>query len=83
MKKPTLVQSHTVWFEDGNLDIVAGDTVFRVHRSVVVQHSSLLTGAATRTVQDIAEPCGKPSRVHVPDHKIAMEHFLQALFVPS
>ena len=35
-------QVHSLWFEDGNVVIIADTTSFRIHRSVLARHSDVL-----------------------------------------
>lgn len=36
-----LTRCETIWFEDGNVVLVAGDTAFKVHRSMLARNSGV------------------------------------------
>lgn len=39
--KRTIRRHETLWFEDGNLTVLAGDVHFRLHRGVLATHSEV------------------------------------------
>ena len=50
IEERTLVRHDTFYFEDGNMEIVCGDTVFRVHSTIVSFSSPKLRDILTRSV---------------------------------
>ena len=40
-ERASLVRSEEVWFDDGNIILVAENKAFRVHRSMLVRHSQV------------------------------------------
>lgn len=63
------------WFSDGNIDIVAEDTVFRVHRAVLFRG---MLSIPQPTGADNSAPC--PSSVEVTDSADDMRHLLLAIY---
>ncbi|KAH9932291.1 uncharacterized protein B0H18DRAFT_845962, partial [Fomitopsis serialis] len=68
------------WFSDGNIDIIAQGTAFRVHRGVLTIHSELF-----RDMLSIPQPTDAGDAGHIPvvevtDSADNMRHLLLALY---
>ena len=78
-----VVRDSDVWFEDGNVVIVAQQTAFRVHRGVLSRHSETFSGLFTlpRPVGDAAEDDidGCPI-IRITDSSHDLKHLLHALY---
>lgn len=70
------------WFWDGNIDIVAEETTFRVHRSVLSAHSEFFHDMLSipQPERDGTSEQDKCSVVEVADNADDMRHFLLALY---
>lgn len=70
-----------LWFEDGNVIIITGNTAFRVHRGILSRHSEVF-----RDMFDIPQPEGDAETldgapvVHLPDSLHDITHLLCALY---
>ncbi|EPT05746.1 hypothetical protein FOMPIDRAFT_31857, partial [Fomitopsis schrenkii] len=68
-----------VWFSDGNIDIVAEGTSFRVHRGILSVHSELF-----RDMLSMPQPGGPESVscpvIEVSDSSSDMRHLLLAIY---
>lgn len=70
-----------LWFEDGNVMIIAEDTAFRLHRGILSRHSEVF-----RDMFSIPQPQGDAEImegvpvVHLPDSLHDLAHFLCALY---
>ncbi len=42
LSEDTVERSTEFWFDDGNVVLQAGDTLFRVHRSILARHSVIM-----------------------------------------
>ncbi|KAI0710511.1 hypothetical protein C8Q76DRAFT_598175, partial [Earliella scabrosa] len=77
------------WFEDGNVDVVAHDTVYRVHQSVLGRQSQVFSGAFSMphtefkssipSVNDTGHSNGVPL-IHLPDSAYDVKQLLLYLY---
>ena len=71
-----------LWFDDGDLVIIAGNVEFRVYREPIARHSSILSDVMSaqeptrRTESDIAAP--PYTEIHLSDSPEDVQYFLQA-----
>ncbi|KAJ6456124.1 hypothetical protein C8R45DRAFT_914207 [Mycena sanguinolenta] len=78
----SMIQSE-VWYRDGNVVLQAKNTQFRVHWSVLAQHSSVFRG-----MDGLPQPPDQPSIdgcqiVELADDPQDVEYLLKALYVPA
>ena len=81
--EPTTRRDQDLWFEDGSVLLIAQTTTFRVHRSVLSQHSDTFTGLFS-----IPQPANPESLelidgcpvVRVADSAHDLQHLLRALY---
>ncbi|KAJ6497612.1 hypothetical protein C8R45DRAFT_1093963 [Mycena sanguinolenta] len=72
-----------VWYNDGSVVLQAENTLFRVHWSVLSQHSSFF-----RSFKDLPQPPNQPAVdscpvVELQDSAVDVEHLLTALYDPT
>jgi hypothetical protein len=81
---PTAVALHeTFYFEDGNVEMLCGNTLFRVHISVLSLHSPALRRIFTQTSLATAEsPNGCP-RILSSDPAEDFATLLKAIYLPG
>ena len=53
---PDAVAQSDIWFEDGNVILVAGDIAFRVHRGQLERHSEIF-----RDLFSLPQPVDQPT----------------------
>ncbi|KAF9467030.1 hypothetical protein BDZ94DRAFT_1250360 [Collybia nuda] len=76
-------RSESMWLEDGNIILLAQNTQFRVHRTVLAMHSTVF-----QDMFGIPQPQEEPTIdgcavVHLSDSAQDVEHFLNALYKRS
>ncbi|KAJ6589851.1 hypothetical protein DFH09DRAFT_217605 [Mycena vulgaris] len=72
-----------IWYEDGSVVLTADNTQFRVHWSILAQHSTFF-----RDLQGLPQPPDQPSVegcpvVELPDALADVENLLRALYNPT
>ncbi|KAJ6497614.1 hypothetical protein C8R45DRAFT_983596 [Mycena sanguinolenta] len=72
-----------VWYNDGSVVLQAENTLFRVHWSVLSQHSSVF-----RSLKDLPQPSNQPAVdgcpiVELQDSALDVEHLLTPLYDPT
>ncbi|KAJ7108458.1 hypothetical protein C8R43DRAFT_187747 [Mycena crocata] len=72
-----------IWYEDGGVVLQAQDTQFRVHWSILAQHSSFF-----RDMQGLPQPVDQPSVdgcpvIELPDSVEDVKYLLKALYTPT
>ena len=81
-EKQTAARHDTLYFEDGNVEIACGDTLFRVHSSVLSLSSSKLREiVAQPALVDAPTPEGHP-RVTVSDSAEDFTILLKTIYTP-
>ncbi|KAF9783269.1 hypothetical protein BJ322DRAFT_1110149 [Thelephora terrestris] len=81
---PTTITPHsTFYLEDGNVEVLCGNTLFRVHTSVISFHSPILRGMFAQTCLATAEsPNGCP-RVLSSDTATDFVTLLKVIYLPE
>jgi hypothetical protein len=78
------IQHDDLWFEDGNIvliaSLIASDIAFRVHRSILSRHSHVF-----RDILTIPQPSDSPTVedcpvVHLSDSGDDVQYFVNALY---
>ena len=78
-----IIQHGTFYLEDGNVEVLCGNTLFRVHASVLSFHSPVLGRMFTRTTLATAEsPNGCP-RIPSSDAAADFTTLLKIVYLPS
>ncbi|KAJ7500478.1 hypothetical protein B0H11DRAFT_2378266 [Mycena galericulata] len=72
-----------LWFEDGNIVIQAGNSQFRVHRSVLAARSSVCKDMLSVPQSPESELVDGCPLVRLTDSEMEVEVFLKALFLPE
>jgi hypothetical protein len=79
----TLTRHDTFYFEDGNVEIVSGDTIFRVHSTVVSFSSQKLRDVLSRSaLLHAPTPEGSP-RITVMDSAVDFVVLLKMIYTPG
>lgn len=75
-----LMPSKKLWYDDGNVVLVAGNRAFRIHRGVLSQHSPVFRDmfAVPQPTSDIAIG-GRPV-VRLQDDPLHLEFLLGAMY---
>mgnify|MGYP001335277068 CR=1 FL=1 len=68
------------WYDDGSVVLQAEDVQIKVHKSILVQYSSIFSDTFT-----MPQPAGKPTvddcpLLHLYDSAFDLKHFLRALY---
>lgn len=74
-----LIRSH-MWFEDGNIVLIAEDIAFKLHRGVLARQSPIfedMFSVPQPTVQDHFDDC---PAVHLHDQASDLEIFIEVLY---
>ena len=74
-----LIRSH-MWFEDGNIVLIAENVAFKLHRGVLARQSPIfedMFSVPQPTVQDQFENC---PAVHLHDLASDLENFIEVLY---
>jgi hypothetical protein len=81
---PTAAAPHeTFYFEDGNVEVLCGNTLFRVHIGILFPHSPVLRRMIARTSLDAAEsPNGCP-RILSSDTAMDFATLLKTIYLPG
>ena len=81
---PTATALHeTFYFEDGNVEVLCGNTLFRVHPTIMSLHSPALRQMFARTSLDVAEsPNGCP-RILSSDTAMDFATLLKTVYLPG
>lgn len=77
---PELQQELTLWFEDGNVVIIAGSKAFRVHKGVLSRNTQIFQDMFTMDQPSEDEKKFGCPFVHLSDSASDVEHFLHALY---
>ena len=78
-----LVPHETFYFEEGNVEVVCGNTLFRVHTGIMLLHSPALRRMFSRTSLDAAEsPNGCP-RILFTDTATDFNTLLKTIYLPG
>jgi hypothetical protein len=79
----TATRHDTLYFEDGNVEIVCGDTVFRIHSSIVSFSSSELRDILSQqALLDAPTPEGRP-RITTSDSTEDFATLLKMIYTPG
>ncbi|KAF7353910.1 hypothetical protein MVEN_01077100 [Mycena venus] len=73
----------TLWFEDGNLVIQAGNSQYRVYRGFLATRSSVFEDMLSFPQPPDSELVDGCPLVHLPDPEVEVTPFLKALFEPE
>lgn len=73
-------QRGDVWFEDGNVVLIAQSTAFRLHRGVLSTHSEVFRDMFTVPQPATAELWEGCPVVHLSDLKNDLMHMVKALY---
>ena len=81
---PTTITAHDAFnFEDGNVEVLCGNTLFRVHTSILSLHSPTLRRMFAQTSLATAEsPNGCP-RIQSPDAATDFAMLLKTIYLPG
>jgi hypothetical protein len=71
-----LTNHPTLYFEDGNVILKTGCTLFRVHRTILSKHSAVFRDLLAQNTQTL---CGFPSLI-VDDDKDDMENLINTIY---
>ncbi|OSC96842.1 hypothetical protein PYCCODRAFT_1420409 [Trametes coccinea BRFM310] len=78
---PTITRSPGLWFDDGNIVLIADKRVaFRVHRGVLTRHSSIFSDAFGLPQPGSAECYDGCPVLHISDQAADVDFLLQALY---
>ncbi|KAI0788374.1 hypothetical protein C8Q74DRAFT_1367103 [Fomes fomentarius] len=72
-----------LWFEDGNVIVIAQERAFRFHRGALSRHSDVFCGLFSLpqpTSRDVVDTLDGISIVHVPDTAYDFKHLLRAIY---
>jgi hypothetical protein len=73
----------TFYFQDGNVEVLCGNTLFRVHTSILTFHSPALRQMFAQTILDTAEsPNGCP-RILSSDTATDFSTLLKMIYLPG
>ena len=77
---PDIVAESDIWFEDGNVILVAGGVAFKVHRGQLERHSEIF-----RDLFSLPQPVDQPTLqgfpiVHLYDSPSDITFLLRALY---
>ena len=79
----TATRHETFYFEDGNVEVVSGATVFRVHSSVVSLSSPKLRDILSQSGLLRAQTSEKPPRISVTDSAVDFAALLKMIYMPG
>ena len=71
---------HSLWFEDGNVVIIADKTAFRIHRSILRRHSDIITDHLEMNYRRRDDADEDYVVVHVPDSAKSFKGLLRLLY---
>lgn len=80
MDGPALTRDKVVWFEDGNIMVVAQDTGFRIYRGVLAAHSPIFGDMFTMSQPTDAKLLDGCPVVRISDSSHDFRAFLSVLF---
>ena len=73
-----LPQAHEIlWYDDGNVIVVAGSVTYRVHKSVLSKNSTVLRALVATAEIAAGKNCVK---VLLDDDPVSVEHLLYSLY---
>ena len=81
-EEQTTARHDTFYFEDGNVEIVCGDTVFRVHSTIISFASTKLRDIFSPLAFDTSMPEGRP-RITVSDSAEDFAVLLKMIYTPG
>ena len=82
--EPTTLTPHdTFYLEDGNAEVLCGNTLFRVHTSVLSFHSPALRRMFAQTSLASAEPPGTCPRIRSSDTATDFAMLLKTIYLPG
>lgn len=81
---PELPSRSEYWYDDGSIILVVGDTAFRVHKSILSQHSDVFADLFTipeppKNESDSVDGC---SVVHLQDDLKDFTEVIKAIYQP-
>jgi len=80
-ESPSSPQRHpTLWFEDGNLILIAGNTMFCVHRSILSRNSTVFEDMFSLPQPDQTEPTDDLPVICISDHPSEVAEVLELLY---
>ena len=81
---PTPVQDPDIWFEDGNVVVIAQNTAFRFHRGTLCRHSEVFRGMFSipqpASLEDELEVTYGCPVIHVSDTACDFKRMLHAIY---
>ncbi|KAL1752146.1 hypothetical protein FB107DRAFT_293389 [Schizophyllum commune] len=83
MRSTRIFEYRDLWFEDGNLVIQTGRTLFRVHKGVLCFHSNVLRDLASLPAPASLDEYDGAQLAAFPDDAQDMHHFLRAIYIPD
>jgi hypothetical protein len=78
-----ITRHETFYFEDGNVEIVSGDTIFRVHSTIISFSSQKLRDLLSRSVLLHAPTPEGPPRIIVTDSAVDFTALLKMIYMPG
>ncbi|KAL1754270.1 hypothetical protein FB107DRAFT_216046 [Schizophyllum commune] len=72
-----------LWFDDGNIILRAGNSVHKLHKSILSLHSTILADMFGIPQPDVAESYDGLPVVELPDAEADVVHWLKSLLVPG
>ncbi|KAI4524543.1 hypothetical protein K525DRAFT_146271, partial [Schizophyllum commune Loenen D] len=72
-----------LWFDDGNIILRAGNSVHKLHKSVLSLHSTILADIFGIPQPDVADSFDGLPVVELPDAEADVVHWLKSLMVPG
>ena len=83
MDPKTVVRHGTLYLEDGNVEVLCGSTLFRVHTSVLSLHSPALRRVFTQPSLASAEPPNNCPRIRSSDTAMDFAALLNTVYLPE
>ncbi|KAH9922098.1 uncharacterized protein B0H18DRAFT_1019101 [Fomitopsis serialis] len=74
-------RDQVVWFDDGNIMLLAGGVAFRVYRGLLALHSEIFADMFSVPQPESVEQLDGCPVIHLTDHPDELRHFLRDLFV--
>ena len=81
---PTAITSHdTFYLEDGNVEVLCGNTLFRIHTSVLSFHSPVLCQGFSQTILATAESPNSCPHILSSDSAMDFTTLLKMIYLPG
>ena len=78
-----IVRHETFYFEDGNVEIISGGTIFRVHSTIVSFSSPKLRDILSRSALIHAPTPEGPPRITITDSAVDFTALLKMIYMPG